>query len=125
MRTLVLALGLALASMSSAAQTRPVTTFDPLGKWTFSTQDENGNAISGTMEITGKPGAYTGTIVGGADQPLQINDVFTSPTGMVIMANLPDGGVAVIKVWTDAGGKIQCGWGPVAKVIPATVGRAK
>jgi len=122
MRTLVLAL--ALVSMS-AAQTRPAAAFDPVGKWTYSSQDENGNPISGTMEVAGKPGAYTGTIQGGGDQPILITDVFTSPSGMVVMANLPDGGVAVIKIWTDAAGKIQCGWGPIVKVIPATVARAK
>jgi predicted Abi (CAAX) family protease len=44
---------------------------------------------------------------------------------MVVMANLPDGGVAVIKVWKDADGKLQAGWGPIRSVIPATVERAK
>ena len=124
MRTLVLAL--ALASIAGAqARPAPVPGFDPAGKWTFSTVDENGAPISGTMEITGKPGAYTGTIMGGGDRPLQITEVFTSPTGAVIFADLPDGGVAVIKVWTDASGKIQCGWGPIRQVVPATVARAK
>ena len=121
MRTLVLAL--ALASIT-AAQTRPVTTFDPVGKWTYSTLDENGAPISGTMEITGKPGAYTGTIAGG-DQPLPITDVFTSPNGMAFFANLPDGSVAVGKMTQAADGKIQCVWGPLRGVIPATVARAK
>jgi hypothetical protein len=122
MRTLVLAL--ALASIT-AAQPRSVTTFDPLGKWTYSTIDDTGTPISGTMEITGKPGAYAGTIVSGPDRTLQINDVLTSPNAMVVLANLPDSGVAVIKVWQDADGKIQAGWGPIRSVIPATVARAK
>jgi hypothetical protein len=122
MRTLVLAL--ALVSIT-AAQPRSVTTFDPTGKWTYSTQDDQGAAISGTMEITGKPGAYTGSIVSGPERTLQISDVLTSPNGMVVLANLPDGGVAVIKVWQDADGKIQGGWGPIRSVIPATVARAK
>ena len=122
MRMLVLAL--ALVSLTGT-QARPVTPFDPAGKWTFSTTEDTGGAISGTMEITGKPGAYTGTIVSGTNPPIPINDVLTSATGAVILANLPDGGVAVIKVWQGADGKIQCGWGKIGTVIPATVARAK
>ena len=122
----MLVLGLALASAAVSAQPRPaVTAFDPVGKWTYSTLDDNGNAISGTMEITGKSGAYTGTIVGGGDRPLQVNEVFTSPSGMVVFAELPDGGVAVVRVSQGADGKIQAGWGPIRSVIPATVARAK
>jgi hypothetical protein len=122
MRTLVLALAvLSLAGL----QTRPVTPFDPAGKWTYSTIDDQGAPISGTMEITGKPGAYTGTIVSGPDRTLQISDVLTSANGAVILANLPDGGVAVIKVWQGADGKLQGGWGPIRSVIPATVARGR
>jgi hypothetical protein len=120
MRTLILAL--ALASMS-AAQPKPATTFDPVGKYTYSTVNEDGAAVSGTMVITGKPGAYTGTIQGDGDA-LPITDVFTSPSGMAIFANLPDGNVAVIKVWKEADGKLKCTWGPLRGVIPATVTRA-
>ena len=75
------------------------------------------------MTITGKPGAYTGTIQGEGD-PIPITDVFTSPGGMVLFATLPDGSVAVIKVWTGADGKVKCTWGPLRGVIPATVTRA-
>jgi hypothetical protein len=121
MRTLVLAF--ALVSLT-AAQPQPAPPFDPVGKWTFSTLDDEGTAISGTMEIAGKPGAYTGTIVSGPDRTLQINEVLTSPTSMVIIANLPQGGVAVIKVWKEADGKLQGGWGPIRNVIPATIKRA-
>lgn len=123
MRTLVLAL--ALVSLAGAQAPRPVTTFDPAGKWTYSTLDDEGAPISGTMEITGKPGAYSGTIVSGTNPPLQINDVLTSTNGAVVLANLPNGGVAVIKMWQDADGKLQCGWGPIRSVIPATLARAK
>jgi hypothetical protein len=122
MRTLILAVAFATLA---AAQPRPTPAFDPVGKWTYSTLDDSGAAISGTMEIAGKPGAYTGSIAGGGDHPLPIKDVFTSPSGMVIFADLPDGTVAVIKVWQETDGKIQAGWGPLHNVIPATVARAK
>ena len=122
MKTLVLAL--ALLSLTGA-QARPSAMFDPAGKWTFSTADDSGASMSGTMEITGRPGAYTGTIVNGTNPPLPINDVLTSATGAVILANPPDGGVVVIKVWQTADGKIQCGWGQIRNVLTATVTRAK
>ena len=122
MRSLVLAL--ALVSLAGA-QARPAATFDPLGKWTYSTLDDQGAPVAGTMEITGRPGAYTGTIVTGPNRTLQINDVLTSESAMVVLANLPDGGVAVIKVWKGADGTLQGGWGPVRSVIPATITRVK
>jgi len=122
MKTLVL--GLALAAAVSYAQARPVSQFDPAGKWTFSTLDDQGAPLSGTMEITGKPGAYTGTITSAPDRVLQINDVVTSANAAVVLADLPDGGVAVIKIWKGADGKIQCGWGPIRNVIAATLTRS-
>lgn len=119
MKTLVLAAVL----LGLAVQPKSVTPFDPAGKWAFSTQDDAGAAISGTMEITGKPGAYAGTISAGPERVLQINDVLTSANAAVVLANLPEGGVAVIKIWKDADGKLQCSWGPIRNVIAATVSR--
>lgn len=124
MRNLLLALALG-ASVSGSVQTRPPATFDPAGKWTYATRDDAGAPITGTMEITGKPGDYAGTLSSAPDRTLQISDVLTSPNGMVVLANLPDGGVAVIKVWKGADGKLLGGWGPIRSVIPATVERAK
>ena len=119
MKTLVLAAVL----LGLAVQPKSVTPFDPAGKWAFSTLDDAGAAISGTMEITGKPGAYGGTISAGPERVLQINDVLTSANAAVILSNLPEGGVAVIKIWKDADGKLQCSWGPIRNVIAATVSR--
>lgn len=124
MRNLLLALALG-ASVSGSIQTRPQAAFDPVGKWTYATRDDAGAPITGTMDISGKPGAYQGTLGSIPDRMLQIGDVLTSPNGMVVIANLPDGGVAVIKVWKDAAGKLQAGWGPIRAVIPATVERSK
>src|SRR5262245_56029134 len=120
MKTLVLAAAL----IGLAVQPLSVTPFDPAGKWTFSTQDDSGAVVSGTMEITGQPGAYTGTITSAPDRVLQINDVLTSANAIVILANLPEGGVAVIKVWKGADGKLQAGWGPIRNVIAATVSKS-
>jgi len=120
MKTLILAL--ALVSLTGA-QARPVPSFDPAGKWTYSTADDSGQAATGTMEITGKPGAYTGTIQGGGD-PFVIKDVFTSPNGAAIFANMPDGGIAVIKMWKEADGSVKGSWVPVRGMIPATLTRS-
>jgi hypothetical protein len=110
---------------AAGMQPRQAASFDPAGKWTYSTHDDQGAPISGTMEIAGKPGAYTGTIVSGPGRELKVSDVLTSPNGMIVIADLPDGGVAVVKVWKDADGKLGAGWGPIRNVIPATVERAK
>ena len=116
----------ALVTFAAAGmQPRQAASFDPAGKWTYSTHDDQGAPISGTMEIAGKPGAYTGTIVSGPGRVLKVSDVLTSPNGMIVIADLPDGGVAVVKVWKDAEGKLGAGWGPIRNVIPATVERAK
>jgi hypothetical protein len=122
MRTLVL--GLATASLLTYAQPA-AKEFDPVGKWTYSTRDDAGAAISGTMEISGVPGKYTGTIVSGPDRKIPITEVMTSPTGMIVLADIDNGGVAVIKVWKGPDGKLQAGWGAVREVITATVERTK
>jgi hypothetical protein len=125
MRNLLLAVTLAAAVSDVSFQAKPAAAFDPVGKWSYQTRDDDGTAISGVMEISGKPGAFAGTISSGPDRTLQISDVMTSPNGMVVIADLPDGGVAVVKVWKDAAGKLQAGWGPIRTVIPATIEHLK
>ena len=125
MRNLLLATTLVVAG-AGWTQPGPATTFDPAGKWTYASQDEQGSAISGTMTITGRPGAYTGSISSGqGGQDLPILDVYTSANGMVVLASLPDGATAVIRVTKKADGKLESGWSPVRNVITATVERAK
>ena len=124
MKSVLFSVLVAAALAPGLSQTRPAAAFDPVGNWTYSTKDDGGSAISGTMTIAGKPGAYTGTLTSAPDRTLQISEILTSPTGMVILANLPDGGIAVIKVWKGVDGKLQAGWAPIRNVIPATVERA-
>ena len=124
MRTLLLVSTFALAL--GGMQTRPAPAFDPAGKWTYATQDDQGSQAAGTMTITGKPGAYTGSIVTGQGQQLPITDVYTSANGMVVLATMPDkGGTAVVRVVSKPDGRIEAGWAPVRTVIPATIARAK
>lgn len=124
MRSLLLVTTLALA-VAGFTQPGPAATFDPAGKWTYASLDENGAQISGTMTITGKPGAYAGAITTAPGQEIPITDVFTSANGMVVLANLPDGGSAVIKATKKADGSLEAGWAAVRNVIPAKLERVK
>ena len=125
MRHLLLATTL-FAAGAGWMQSSPAAAFDAAGKWTYTSLDEQGVQVSGTMTITGKPGAYTGTITPAqGDENLPITDVFTSSNGMVVLANLPDGAIAVVKITRKADGSFEAGWAPVRNVIAAKVERAK
>jgi len=113
-----------VVAMTIVPAVRPpqAPTLDPAGKWIFSTHDEDGTAIGGTMELTGQPGSYHGTIaIQGIDDKLPVTDVATSTNSVIVLATLPDGGAAVIKIWKGTDGKLQSLWGPVKQIIPATV----
>lgn len=56
---------------------------------------------------------------------LPVTDVFTSGKGMVVMASLPDGATAVIKVTKKVDGTLEAAWAPVRNVIAAKIERAK
>ena len=124
MRSLLFITTLALAT-AGWTQSGSSAAFDPVGKWTYSTRDEQGAQTGGTLTITGKPGAYTGTITTAENQDIPVTDVFTSSTGMVVMATLGDGATAVVKVTKKADGKLETAWAPVRNVIPVTLERAK
>lgn len=101
-------------------QTAPPA-LDPAGKWAFSTHDEDGTALTATMEISGEPGKYYGEVtVEGVDHKLPVTDVATSANEFIAIATTDDG-AAVVKVWKGADGKLQAVWGPVKQIIPATV----
>jgi hypothetical protein len=126
MRNLLLATTLVIAGAGSMQPRPAATTFEAAGKWTYASTDEQGSPVSGTMTIAGKAGAYTGTVSSGqGGQDLPITDVFTSANGMVVLASLPDGATAVIKVSKKADGSVEAGWAPVRSMIAAKIERAK
>ena len=127
MRNLLLATTLVLTTMAGAGwtQPKPTTPFDPAGKWTYATLDEQGAQISGSLTITGKPGAYTGAIMTGEGQEIPVTDVFTSANGMVVLFSLPDGGTGVVRISRKADGTTEAGWAAVRNVIAVKVERAK
>jgi hypothetical protein len=99
---------------------------DPVGKWNFSTTNEEGTPTTGSIEITGKPGAYTGRITTSQGTTLQVGDVLTSPDVVLLLADLPDGaGTAVVKISKSSTGTYSGHWGALRGTIPAKVERAK
>ena len=99
---------------------------DPVGKWNFSTTNEEGTPTTGTIEISGKPGAYSGRISTSQGTTLQVGDVMTSKDVVLLLADLPDGaGTAVVKIIRSSTGTYSGHWGALRAVIPAKVERAK
>ena len=99
---------------------------DPVGKWNFSTTNEEGTPTTGTIEISGKPGAYTGRISTSQGTTLQVGDVMTSKDVLLLLADLPDGaGTAVVKIIRSSTGAYSGHWGALRATIPAKVERAK
>jgi hypothetical protein len=117
--------GLLLLVSAAGFQKGVADYIDPVGKWTYSTKSETGDPATGTLEITGTPGAYAGKIISSEGREITIVDVLTSPTSIIIVADLPEGGAVVVRGVRDASGKITGAWGPVRPVIPVTLERAR
>lgn len=114
---------IAIATIVVAGQQSPAH-FDPVGKWTFETQNEQGATLTGSIDLTGTPGAYKGAIAVSDGTQIPIVEVMTSPRGMLLLGDLPDGSV-VVRVLRDSSGALSATWGPVRPVMPAKVMRAK
>jgi hypothetical protein len=120
-RTVIaVAIGIALGSVQP--NTPPL---DPTGTWKYSTVSEDGAPVTGTMEITGKPSAYAGTIASSTGMQLQIVEVMTSAKGMIVLADIPNGGAAVIRVMRSEKGEYSALWGAAPQIILAKVERVK
>ena len=122
MRSILLGAVMATLLVPAVRPQPAAAPLDPVGKWTFSTHDEDGTALSGTMEITGQAGSYHGVItVTGMDDKLPITDVAVSSSLVVVFANTQDGSPAIVKIWQGTDGKVQAAWSPLKQVIPASV----
>ena len=110
----------ALAVLSQQAAAPP--SIDPVGKWTFATRTQDGQSATGALEITGKPGAYTGQSIMTGSQPLPITDVYTSPNDFILIVQLPSS-FAVAKLTRGADGKFSGAWGEITDTMPITVER--
>ncbi|MGH2398871.1 MAG: hypothetical protein ACRDF6_03420, partial [bacterium] len=88
--------GLLLLVSAAELQKSGPDYIDPAGKWTYSTKSETGDPATGTLEITGTPGAYAGKIISSEGREITIVDVLTSPKSIVIVAELPEGGAVPV-----------------------------
>jgi hypothetical protein len=74
-----------------------------------------------TVQIIGKPGAYTGQ----ASTPegiLPLRDLATTPTGAIMLYDLPQGAI-VVRLVRDASGNYSGAWGEVGQTIGLTATR--
>jgi hypothetical protein len=120
---MLLAGALLAMSASVGIQESAPKYLDPVGTWTFSTKGETGDPVTGTVEISGQPGQYAGKIVTAEGREVKIVDILTGPKSIVIVAELPEGGAAVIRGILDASGKLTGTWGPVRPAIPVMLER--
>jgi hypothetical protein len=67
---------------------------NPVGKFDFATT-VNGQAVTGTMEITGTPGAYAGRITSSATEPLTISGVTVEGQSMTVTGETGNGTITI------------------------------
>ena len=112
---------LCLASASARAQAPQ--NLDPVGKWTVSTVSDEGNPMTVTMEVAGKPGAYSGQAVTSLNRTLPLRELATTPTGFVALFDLPQGAI-VVRIVRD-GAKYTGAWGAVEQTFALTAEKGK
>lgn len=114
--------GLLLAgAVSAPAQT--AAPLDPVGKWTVATVADDGQPMTVTMDIAGKPGAYTGQAVTSLNRSLPLRELATTPSGLVALFDLPQGAI-VVRIVRE-GGKYTGAWGAVEQTFALTAEKAK
>ena len=112
-----------LVLASSSARAQAPQAMDPVGKWTVSTVSDEGQPMGVTMDITGKPGAYTGQAVTSLNRTLPLRELATTPIGFVALFDLPQGAI-VVRVVRE-GGKYVGAWGAVEQTFALTAEKAK
>ena len=103
-------------------QTTPAL-LDPVGKWTFTAVMTDGQAMSGTVDVTGTLGAYKGTAYPADGSTVPVSDVMTSAKSMILVLQLSNS-FAIVKITQDAAGKFSGQWGELTQVMPVTMVRA-
>jgi hypothetical protein len=117
------ALALAMFAISPLTfQTQPG--FDPVGTWQISTTAEGGGPMTVTVTIGGKPGAYTGRAVT-PERTLPLQEVATTPNGMIALFNMAPAGVVIVKVDRTANGGHTGAWAGIERVYPLTAKRGR
>lgn len=117
MRGAALSIVAVVAFLAPQAAPKP---FDPGGTWNFSTVQEDGSPITGTLVITGKPGAYTGQATVADGTAIPISDVMTSPNGFMAIADLPQGAALFKLVKGQTEGTFVGAWGQIQQSYTIT-----
>ena len=68
----------------------PAAAVNPVGTFEFTTSVD-GNMLTGSIEVAGSPGAYTGTIRTSATPDIPVSGVLVSGQQMIVTADTPDG----------------------------------
>ena len=118
------ALALTMFAVPSVVLHDAQASFDPVGTWQISTVAEAGAPMMVTVTISGKPGAYTGRAVT-PERTLPLQEVATTPSGMIALFNMAPDGVVIIKVNRTANGGHTGAWAGIDRVYPLTAKRAQ
>lgn len=103
--TLVTALAAALACSSGPGVPAPLRS--PAGLYDFTTEVE-GQAVTGTVEITGTEGSYAGWVRTTITEPIPITSVTIKTDTMTVVAQSPDAPVTMI--FTFQGNDFVADW---------------
>jgi hypothetical protein len=123
MTTRLFALSLTVLSLLPVVPQDPPA-FDPVGTWQISTMSEGGAPMAVSVTIGGRPGAFTGrAVTPQATLPLQ--EVATTPTGMIAIFNWAPRGVVLVKVDRAANGGHTGTWAGIEQVYPLTARRGQ
>lgn len=74
---------------------------DPVGAYEFTAQ-VNGQAVTGTMEISGTPGAYTGRVVTSRFPEFPLRSASAAGQELTVVAQTPNGDVTFRMMFTGA-----------------------
>ena len=118
------AFGMAMFAVLPFLPQNPPAGFDPVGTWQISTVSETGAPMTVTVTIGGRPGAYTGRAVT-QERTMPLQEVATTPTGMIALFNMAPTGVVIVKVDRTANGGHTGAWAGIERVFPLTAKRGQ
>lgn len=95
------------APTAPPAVTTTSAAVNPVGTFEFTTS-VNGDMVTGSVEVTGTPGAYGGTIRTSATPDIPVTGVTTNGQQMVVTADTPDGELTIAMNFT--GDTFTGGW---------------
>ncbi|HEY7768878.1 hypothetical protein [Longimicrobium sp.] len=97
----------AATTMTTTVATTRSTALNPVGEYEFATQ-VNGEAVTGTIEITGTPGAYGGRIVTLKFPEFTVRSASAAGQELTVVAETPNGNVTFRMMFT--GDTFTGGW---------------